>query len=198
MLELKVLEGKTQEELLNNIDVNEVHYIIEEQPGKLFKGKKVTLKYVEKSEIKNFIKNFIKEYANALEKTINVEIRESENIYNIMLLCDDNAVIIGKDGKTLNSIQLLLHQAINNHTGFNIRINVDAGNYKSNKEKKLEREIKYICKEVLSSGIEAKLDPMNSYERRIVHNVVGKFEKLESESFDEEPNRYVVISKKEN
>ena len=115
-----------------------------------------------------------------------------------MLLSDDNAIIIGKDGKTLNSLQLLLHQSLNNMTGFNIRITVDAGNYKSNKEKRLERTVKNICKDVMSSKIEVKLDPMNSYERRIVHNVVSNYEMLTSKSFDEEPNRYVVISIKED
>ena len=194
MLELKIIEGKNEEEILNNLNIKEIHYIIEEQPGKLFKGKKVLVKYIEKEEIKNFIKEYINNFAKALDKNINVEIRENDGIYNIMLLSDDNSIIIGKDGKTLNSLQLLLHQSLNNLIGLNIRINVDAANYKNNKEKKLEREIKNICKDVITSKISVKLDPMNSYERRIVHNIVSKFEKLKSESFDEEPNRYVVIS----
>ena len=70
--------------------------------------------------------------------------------------------------------------------------------YKQNKEKRLESVAKKVCKEVLNTKVEAKLDPMNSYERRIIHNTVGKFDKLKSESFGEEPQRYVVISYKED
>ena len=91
-----------------------------------------------------------------------------------------------------------LIQALNINTGFNIRINVDSSNYKVNKEKNLEREIRKICKEVISSKIDVKLDPMNSYDRRIVHNIVGEFKNLESESFSEEPTRYVKITYKED
>lgn len=197
-MEIKKVEGKTEEEVLKGLDIKDIHYVITEVPAKLFKSKKVELKYIEKDEIKNYIKNYIDNFAKSLNKTINVEIRENEVGYNIMLISEENSILIGKDGKTLNSIQLLLHQAINNLTGFNIRINVDAANYKSNKERKLEREIKRICKEVLNSKIEAKLDPMNSYDRRIVHNVVSNFTELESKSFDEEPNRYVTINYKED
>lgn len=198
MINVNTIEGKTEEEVLSQINTNEIHYSVEEQPAKLFKGKKYTLKYVNKSDVKAFIKDFISKFSTSVNKKINVEIRENEDSYSVMLLADDNAVIIGKDGKTLNSLQLLLHQSLNNITGFNIRISVDAGNYKSNKEKRLERQIKNICKDVLSSKVEVKLDPMNSYERRIVHNVVSNFEGLDSKSYDEEPNRYVVISIKED
>jgi spoIIIJ-associated protein len=133
-----------------------------------------------------------------MNKKINIEIRYSEDCYSVMLICEDNSILIGKDGRTLNSIQLLLHQAINNKTGFNIRVNVDAANYKTNKEKRLEREIKLIAKEVCDTKIEVKLDPMNSYERRIVHNVIGNFNNLKSESFGEDPSRYIIISYKED
>ena len=68
---------------------------------------------------------------------------------------------------------------------------------KVNKEKRLEREIKKIAKEVITSKIEAKLDPMNSYDRRLVHTIIAEYEDLETESFGENPNRYVVIRHKE-
>lgn len=198
MIKCIEFEGKTEQELLEKIDVEKCHYTIEEIPGKLFKGKKYILRAIEKEAVREFIKEFINNFSKALDKKVNLEIRYNDDCYNIMLVCDDNAVIIGKDGKTLKSIQLLLHQIINNLTGFSIRINVDAGNYKANRERNLEREIKSIARDVLSSKIEVKLDPMNSYERRIVHNIVGKFDKLSSESIGEEPTRYVVISYKED
>lgn len=198
MIEVVEKEGKTEEELLSSIDLDNVHYKIEEIPGKLFKGKKYLIKTIEKEAIRDFIKDFINNLGLSMNKKINIEIRYSDDCYSVMLICEDNSILIGKDGRTLNSIQLLLHQAINNKTGFNIRINVDAANYKTNKEKRLEREIKSIAKEVCDTKIEAKLDPMNSYERRIAHNVIGNFTNLKSESFGEEPNRYIIISYKED
>ena len=198
MIEVLEKEGKTEEELLSSINLDNVHYKIEEIPGKLFKGKKYLIKTIEKEAVRNFIKEFINNLGSAMNKKINTEIRYSDECYSVMLIGEDNSILIGKDGRTLNSIQLLLHQALNNKTGFNIRINVDAANYKTNKEKRLEREIKAIAKEVCDTKIEVKLDPMNSYERRIVHNIIGNFENLKSESFGEDPSRYITISYKED
>lgn len=198
MIEVKKSEGKTEEELLNSYNLEEIHYKITEIPGKLFKGKKYEINVIEKEDVKKFIKEFINNIALAMNIKINTEIRFKDDCYYVMLISESNNILIGKDGRTLNSIQLLLHQALSNSTGFNIRINVDAAGYKVNKEKRLENEIKRIAKEVLSTKVEAKLDPMNSYDRRIAHSVVGEFSELKSESFGEDPLRYVVISYKED
>lgn len=198
MIEVFKLEGKTEEEILSQINISEVHYKVEEIPGKLFKGKKYELTYITKEDVKKFIKNFISNISLAMTTTVNIEIRETEESYNVMLISENNPILIGKDGRTLNSIQLLLHQALNNETSFNIRVNIDVAGYKANREKRLEQQVKRIAKEVLNTKIEAKLDSMNSYDRRLVHNVVGKFKNLESLSYGEEPQRYIVISYKED
>ena len=105
--------------------------------------------------------------------------------------------MIGKEGKTLNSIQIVLKQSLQELNRFNLKINLDVGDYKAKKIKNLEREVKNICKEVLKTKVEVKLDPMNSYERRKVHSIVGEFENLQSISYGEEPNRYTVIKIKD-
>ena len=198
MIEVLKLEGKTEEEVLSQIKKDETHYKIEEIPGKLFKGKKYEITYITKDSVKEYIKKFISNIESAMNTTINVEIRELDNNYNVMLISENNPILIGKDGRTLNSIQLLLHQSLNSASGFNIRINIDVAGYKANREKRLEQQIKKISKEVLNTKIEAKLDPMNSYDRRLVHNVVSNYKNLESLSYGEEPLRYIVISYKED
>ena len=198
MIEVLKLEGKTEEEVLSQIKKDETHYKIEEIPGKLFKGKKYEITYITKDSVKEYIKKFISNIGSAMNTTINVEIRELDNNYNVMLISENNPILIGKDGRTLNSIQLLLHQSLNSASGFNIRINIDVAGYKANREKRLEQQIKKISREVLSTKIEAKLDPMNSYDRRLVHNVVSNYKNLESLSYGEEPLRYIVISYKED
>jgi spoIIIJ-associated protein len=198
MIEILKFEGKTEEEVLKNIEVNDYHYTVEEQKAGLLKGKKYVLTAISKDEVKKYIKNFISSLAQAMNIKVSTEIRFNEDYYSVMLISESNPILIGKEGRTLNSIQLLLHQTLSNLTNFNIRITVDAAGYKQNKEKRLESVARRVCKEVLNTKVEAKLDPMNSYERRIIHNTVGKFDKLKSESYGEEPQRYVVISYKED
>lgn len=198
MISIEKIEGKDQELLLKNINIDEVHYKFNEIPGKLFKSKKTELIYISKKEVITYIKDFIKILEKAFNTTINSEVIYKDECYNVVLVTEDQSLLIGKDGRTLNSIQLLLHQIINNLTGFNLRINVDVGNYKERKVKRIEKEIKKIAKEVLNSKIEAKLDPMNSYERRIVHTIISNYEKLETESIGQDPMRYVVIRYKED
>ena len=128
---------------------------------------------------------------------INSEIRIEENNINILLVSDNNNILIGKDGKTLNAIQLILRQSFKELNQFNLRIIVDVSNYKAKKLKNLEYEVKKICKEVLKTKVEVKLDPMNSYERRLVHSIVTEFDGLQSISYGETPNRYTVIKIKD-
>ena len=204
MLEKVRLEGKNKEELLNsflnenNLNLDEIYLKEEETEAKLFKSKKVILEIVKKSDVKNYLKEYIKTLGTNMGLTINAEIREKEDHYEIMLISDNNNILIGKDGKTLNAIQLLLHQSLNNQVGFNIHVTVDVSNYKDKKVKRIEREVKRIMSEVEKTKIEAKLDPMNSYERRLVHTIVSENQNLETESFGESPNRYTVIRYKEN
>ena len=204
MLDKVILEGKNKEELLNkyleqnNLNLDEIYLKEEETEAKLFKSKKVKLEIVKKEDVKKYLKDYIKDLGTNIGITINAEIREKENAYEIMLISDNNPVLIGKNGKTIHSIQLLLYRALSNQIGFNIHISVDVSNYKDKKMKQLEREVKRIMREVEKTKIEAKLDPMNSYQRRFVHTIVSENENLETESFGENPNRYVVIRHKEN
>jgi len=203
MLDKVILEGKNKEELLNkyfeqnNLNLDEIYLKEEETEAKLFKSKKVKLEIVKKEDVKKYLKDYIKDLSTNMGLTINAEIREKENAYEIMLISDNNPILIGKNGKTIHAIQLLLHQALSNQIGFNIHVTVDVSNYKDKKVKRLEREVKKIMREVEKTKIEAKLDPMNSYERRLVHTIVSENENLETESFGENPNRYVVIRHKE-
>lgn len=203
MLEKVILEGKNKEELIskfleqNNLSLDEIYLKEEQTEAKPFKSKKVKLEIIKKEDIKKYLKEYIKTLGSNMGLTINSEIREKEESYEIMLISDNNNILIGKDGKTLNAIQLLLHQSINNQVGFNIHITVDVSNYKEKKIKRLEHEVRKIMQEVEKTKIEAKMDAMNSYERRLVHTIVSENSNLETESFGEHPNRYVVIRYKE-
>ena len=203
MLNKTKLEGKTKEEILNkylsenNLEEKDIFYTESEIKGGLLKSKKVELEIVSKKDIINFIKEFIENLSKNMGITINSEVRKNEGIYNVLLVTDNNPIIIGKDGRTIDAIQLLIRQALTTQVGKNIKVIVDASDYRNNKQRNFEREIKKIAKEVLKTRVEAKLDPMNSYNRRIVHSLLADYENIETESFGETPNRYVVIRYKD-
>lgn len=196
-------EGKNNEELLIDaltelkVTRDDVYFKQTTEEGKLFKAKKYIIEIIKKDDVINYIKKYINEFANKFGVKINSEVRESDGIINVMLVTENNALLIGKDGKNIDAIQILLRQAVCNQTNQNIKVLVDISGYKNKKNKNLEFEIKKICKEVLNTKVEVKLDPMNSYQRRIVHTVVSEFPNLKSESIGEAPNRYTVISYKE-
>ena len=199
MITLYKYEGKNfdilKEQCLN--ELKDAYMATKELESGLFKGKKYQIEAITKEEIISSIKLFINELSKNMNLEINSEIRIEENNINILLVSDNNNILIGKDGKTLNAIQLILRQSFKELNQFDLRIIVDVSNYKAKKIKNLENEIKKICKEVLKTSIEVKLDPMNSYERRKVHSVVSEFEGLQSISYGEEPNRYTIIKIKD-
>lgn len=204
MCEKLEYEGKNIEEIIEKLDKElnlkreDIIIIDKLEKSSLFKGKKISVNIIKKEELKNYIREFLKNLEKYMNITINCEIKEEDNIYNVMLVSDNNAILIGKDGKNLDAIQTIIRTIIKRITNNTVSINIDASNYKAKKINNLEREIKKIIDEVLKTKIDAKLDPMNSYERMIVHNYVSKYDNLTTESIGEEPNRYIVIKYKEN
>lgn len=196
-------EGKNSEDVLLQgltelkITKQDVYFKQKEEEGKLFKSKKYIIEIIKKQDVINYIKKYINDLSNKFGIKINSEVRENDGIINVMLVSENNALLIGKDGKNVDAIQILLRQSIYNQTNQIIKVLVDVSGYKNKKNKNLEFEIKKICKEVLNTKVDVKLDPMNSYQRRIVHTVVSNFSNLKSESVGETPNRYTVISYKE-
>lgn len=196
-------EGKNIEDLKKiasvelNSDLDNIFLIEDVLELGLFKGKKVIIEATTKDEIKNYIKDFINNLSRGFNMKINSEIRFNEKNIEIMLVSDNNNILIGYNGKNLNALQVLLRQSLKNLDKLGFKIVIDVSNYRSKKMKSLESQIKKICKEILETKVEVKLDPMNSYERRIVHSVVSNYENLKSESFGEEPNRYTIIKYKD-
>ena len=112
------------------------------------------------------------------------------------MVSNNNQILIGKEGRTLNAIQVLVRQTLKNQSGLNLKVNIDASNYKGKKINNIEYQTKKICRDVVKTKVEAKMDPMNSYERRIVHSALADDKYVYTESIGEEPNRKVVIKLK--
>ena len=198
MLEKYVYEAESLEEAvrISHDDIryedNEVYTSHEEKDGK------IVLTVVRKDDVARFIKYYIKTMGNLMCLLIDLEVSREDDIYNVKMASNNNPILIGKEGRTLNAIQVLVRQTLKNQLGLNLKVNIDASNYKGHKIDNIEYQAKKICRDVMKTKVEVKMDPMNSYERRAVHNVAGKFKNIETESFGEEPNRYVVIRYKED
>ena len=204
MLKVVKHESKNQEEALTkcleelNVNSNEVYSYIEEGAAGLFGKKKYTAYVVTKYDVKEYVREFLKELASKMNTSFNVEVNEKDGVISAIIVTDDSAIMIGKEGKNLNAIQTVLRQALRKYGNFDIKVNLDISGYKAKREKNIEREVRKIAKEVLKTKIEAKLDPMNSYERRIVHTIIAEYDGLATQSEGEAPNRYVVIKIKED
>ena len=129
--------------------------------------------------------------------TVNIEAKKRENYIQINLFSENSSILIGKNGRTMEALQYLIKNSIFNKTGFKINVILDVEDYKEKINKHLEYNVKKIAREVRKTGVDAKLDPMNSYERRIVHNAVNEIKGVSTISEGVEPNRYVVIKKDE-
>lgn len=154
---------------------------------------KYNMEVVKKEDVKEYIREYLKEVTNNMGLDTKIEINEDEDIFSVKMFSNNNPILIGKDGRTLTSLQNLIRQSISNQIKFNVKVNIDASNYKVKKEKFFERDIKNIINDVMRTKDEIKLDPMNSYKRRIVHSIASEYYNIETESFGEEPERYVVI-----
>lgn len=185
------IEDKIATEL--NTEKEDLLIYKKELEGGFLKGKKTYIKAVKKEDLKKYIKTFLENLSKLMNIDIKSEVNEKDGAINAILVTDNNAVLIGKDGRTLKSLQILIRQAIKSQTGFNIHLNMDVGGYKKSRQKKLEYTAKKIAKEVLNTKVDSTLDPMNSFERRVVHSVVSKFEGLKTESKGIEPERYIII-----
>jgi spoIIIJ-associated protein len=198
-MKLEVFEGKTAEEAKTkaiealNVSENEMFIKEEEIKGKLFKATTYKCSAIKISDIAEFLKEKISELINNMGIECQFETNVREEQINIKMYSDKNSILIGKNGQTLMAIQTVLRQMVHNEIGMYPYILLDVENYKEKKISNLERTAKRIAKEVQKTKIDVSLDNMNSYERRIIHNVLTKFKNISTTSEGEEPNRHVVI-----
>lgn len=193
-------EGKNKEEVLNqalktlNASTEEIYYNeTEELTGGLFKSKKYVVMAVLKEDVVIYAKNYLKELTELMNLKVDFEIQKRENYIKINMVSDNNPILIGKNGRTMSSLQTLVRQSIQAKLGIRINIILDANEYKEKQQKNIERLAIKLARDVRKTKLEVKMDSMNSYERRLVHNALSNFKGVTTISEGEEPNRFVVI-----
>lgn len=126
------------------------------------------------------------------EINISFDVEENRTV-KVALDGAEIGTVIGKRGETLDAIQYLVCLVANRLDGEYVRFTINAGNYREKREETLQNLAQRMAKKVLKTGRPSALEPMNPYERRIIHAVITDIEGVYSKSTGEEPNRKVVI-----
>ena len=195
--------GKTLEDAINKakLDLQETEdnlIIVKKEEKKALLSKKVEIEVIEKRKIKDYIKSLLVDILYAMGYQSEIEVQMKEDVPTYRIYSNHDALLIGKNGKNLNALTHILNQMIKKEIGTSYKFLLDVSDYKEKNDKHLEMLARKIAKEVKETKIEVKLDSMNSYERRIVHNALSNNKYVYTESVGEEPNRAVVIKPKED
>ena len=190
---------KTKDEALRkvlaelNASEEEVIYSFQEIKGGLFKGLTYECSGFLKLDLISDVQEYLKNILNGMGLEVSFEVNTKDDVTTIKMYTSNNPIVIGKNGANLEALTTLARQFIKNYTFNSPKIILDVEDYKDRQIKKLERLAKNLARDVVRTKVDAEMDNMNSYERRIVHNVLTDFKGVKTESVGEEPNRHVVI-----
>ena len=163
-----------------------------------FEEKERVIVPANKEEVISSAKKFLSDLFSAmqLEVEMNFEFDEKENFLNIDLQGPEMGIIIGKRGQTLDSVQYLTNLAVNRNSESYVRVKIDTEDYRRRRKDTLENLAHNVAHKVKRSHRAEKLEPMNPYERRVIHAALANLEYVDTHSEGEEPYRYVVVTPK--
>lgn len=190
--------GKTYEEAINKakIDLQELEenlIINTKEEKKTLLSKKVEIEVIEKREVKDYLKKLIKSLLKDMGFDVEIEITVNNDTPTYRLYSTNDALLIGKDGKNLKALTTVVNAILTKEINTNYRFLIDVSDYKEKNDRRIERLAKKLAREVKMTKVEVKMDSMNSYQRRLVHNILNNNKYVYTESVGEEPNRCVVI-----
>ena len=161
-------------------------------------AKPAIIKACVKCSVEDSAKTFLKDVFEAMEMTVAVDVKynEEEKSMDIDLSGDDMGVLIGKRGQTLDSLQYLVSLVVNKESEDYIRVKVDTENYRQRRKETLENLAKNIAYKVKRTKRTVSLEPMNPYERRIIHSALQNDKYVNTHSEGDEPFRRVVVTLK--
>ena len=145
--------------------------------------------------IEDKARDFLKQVFEAMHLPVEIEISydEDEKEMSINLTGEDMGVLIGKRGQTLDSLQYLVSMVLNKESEGYLRVKLDTENYRARRKETLETLAKNIAYKVKRTKRSVSLEPMNPYERRIIHSALQNDKYVTTRSEGEEPFRHVVI-----
>lgn len=183
----KILVSKKQEEnaeIIEEITVEETEEV---------KPEKVVDKGAVEDKIRKFLNDIFKTMD--LEVTIEISFNDDDGI-DINLVGGDMGVLIGKRGQTLDSLQYLTSLAINKHSDVYYKVKIDTEDYRKRRRDTLENLARNIAYKVKRTKRPVSLEPMNPFERRVIHSALQNDRYVTTHSEGEEPYRHVVVTLK--
>lgn len=211
-MDFKEFSAKTVDDAITEackefvVTSDKLEYEVVEEGSSGFLGigsKPAVIKARVKEEIKEIAvedvaKNFLKEVFEAMNMAVVIDVKydKEENTMDIDLSGDEMGVLIGKRGQTLDSLQYLVSLVVNKEKEDYIRVKVDTENYRQRRKETLENLAKNISYKVKRTKRSVSLEPMNPYERRIIHSALQNDKYVTTHSEGEEPFRRVVVSLK--
>ena len=198
MVNKHIYTGKTYEEAVNKakIDLQELEenlIINTKEEKKTLLSKKVEIEVIEKREVKDYLKKLIKSLLKDMGFDVEIEITVNNDTPTYRLYSTNDALLIGKDGKNLKALTTVVNAILTKEINTNYRFLIDVSDYKEKNDRRIERLAKKLAREVKETKVEVKMDSMNSYQRRLVHNILNNNKYVYTESVGVEPNRCVVI-----
>lgn len=198
-------QGKTVEQAIEiglyKLEVKREDVVIEvlEQAG-LFNKARVRISLNTTSEEEAKVKELVEKVISLMGLDLNVYVEEREAGFFVNVTGEDAALFIGKHGDSIEEFQTVINNIYNNGKSREEakRICVDSNNYIEKRQETLVNLAKRTAGKVIRDHRDFKFEPMNSYERRIIHSALSDHDKVITESYGNEPNRYVVIKLKNN
>lgn len=185
--------------LLISRDKLEYEVVDEGNSGFLGLGSKpAVIKARQKLDIDDTAKAFLDDVFKAMgiDATVNIKYDEFDKTMNIDLTGEDMGILIGKRGQTLDSLQYLTNLVVNKSVEEKIHVKVDTEDYRKRRRQTLENLAKNMASKVKRTRRSVTLEPMNPYERRIIHSALQNDKYVTTHSEGEEPYRKVVITLK--
>ena len=180
-VELKVKESTHTEENITNQEL-ESSYLQKEKLQQL-------------EEIKNKVEKFLKDFLSKLDENYIYNINIVNNEIYIKIDGEDSGALIGHRGETLNALQHILSLIANKNASGKVRVFLNIDGYKEKREKTLEELALKVSKTVIKTNKSITLEPMNAYERKIIHSKLQDMKDIKTHSIGEEPHRRIVIEK---
>lgn len=175
-----------------------VYYITEEKSGFLGLGASVTAEVFAPQDVEEFIETYFRSFFEGLGLEVEQQIEIKGNQITVDLNAENNAILIGRNGSSLNGLSNLLRNAVSSKFKRKFFINLDINNYKKSRYDKLKHMAIRVAKTVQSSKVDAALEPMPNDERRVIHKELSNMENIKTQSEGKGRNRHLRIMYDEN
>ena len=162
------------------------------------KSKPAIIKARKKNDTVDNIREFLENVFSAMNMEVTIDIKKAEDdkVYEVELSGKEMGLLIGKRGQTLDSLQYLTNLAVNKHSDGYIKVKLDTEDYRQRRKDTLENLAKNIAYKVKRTKRPVYLEPMNPFERRVIHSALQGDRYVETHSEGEEPFRHVVVTLK--